>query len=243
MIGFSFNFTELPTGVRRRYLARSLKTINEFVVYSRFEQALYPDYFGLDPARFRFLPWAMDPPKPSQYLQNNISVPYLCAIGGEGRDYKLLAEVMRALPKLHMIIVARPYSITGAKFPDNVQVFTNMPLADTWAIATNSIGLAVPLISDRTACGHITLVGAQQLGIPLVVTQSEGISDYITDNETGRLVPSGDAAALRAALIELIDAPEAAQTRAIAARAKARSENDPASWLEYFHRKKQELFS
>lgn len=240
-IGFSFNFTDLPTGARRRYLARALRGISECVVYSRFELDLYPTYFDMDPALFRFLPWAMEPPQPGPDNPTGLTTPYLCSIGGEGRDYALLARVMRDLPQITMVVIARPYSIAGIDFPDNVQVFTNLPLDQTWRVAKDSGGLVIPLVSPETACGHITLVGAQLLGIPLVVTASRGVSDYVTDGETAQLVAAGDGADLRQAITALHDDPKTALTRASAARTKAQAENTPAQWLAYFQTQKQRL--
>ncbi|NDD35047.1 MAG: hypothetical protein EBZ26_01820 [Flavobacteriia bacterium] len=59
---------------------------------------------------------------------------YVCVVGGEGRDYALVADAMRKRPSLRMAIVARPYSIEGIDFPENVSVFTNLPLQMTWRL-------------------------------------------------------------------------------------------------------------
>jgi hypothetical protein len=233
-IGFSFNFTELPTGLRRRYLTGALRGIAEFVVYSRFELDLYPTYFDMDPALFRFLPWAMEPPQPGPDNPTGLTGPYLCAIGGEGRDYGLLAQVMRDLPQITMVVIARPYSIAGIDFPNNVQVFTNLPLAQTWRVAQESQGLVIPLVNSDTACGHITIVGAQLLDIPLLVTRSRGVSDYVTDNETAQLVTAGNAGELRHAVIAVFEDRPTSQARAAAALVKAQTENSLAQWLAYF---------
>ncbi len=63
-IAFAFNFTDLPQGARRRYLAAALRGIDEFVVFSRFERALYARHLDLPEDRIHFLPWAMEPPLP-----------------------------------------------------------------------------------------------------------------------------------------------------------------------------------
>jgi len=240
-IGFSFNFTDLPTGARRRYLSRALRGMTEYVVYSRFERDLYPAHFDLDPALFRFLPWAMEAPRPGPHNPTGLTGDYLCAIGGEGRDYALLARVMRDLPQIAMVVVARPYSIAGIDFPDNVRVFTNLPLDQTWRVACDSGGLVVPLVSPDTACGHITLVGAQLLGIPLLVTRSRGVEDYVTDGDTARLVTAGDAHDLTRAITALHEDRAGARARAAAAQTKARHNNDPSRWLAYFQEHKQRL--
>lgn len=235
-IAFAFNFTKLPQGIRRSFLTRALVGIDEFVVFSRFERPLYAAELGIPEDRIRFLPWAMDAPQPGPQTPLTAEVRargYLAAIGGEGRDYALLAEVMRARPDQRMVIVTRPYSITGIRFPENVTVFTNLPGPDTWRIAADAQALVIPLLSDTTACGHITMVGAQLLGLPLIVTRSRGVEDYVT-GKTAQMVPAGDGAALGAALDRGLEYPTAMAGMAAIARVKAETENALATWVAYF---------
>lgn len=132
-----------------------------------------------------------------------------------------------------MVVVARPYSIAGIDFPPNVSVYTNLPGPQTWRIAIESRGLAIPLKTENTACGHITLVGAQLLGLPLVITDSRGVADYVS-LETAQVVPAGDEAALGNALDRIGSEPEVVAGMAAAARASAEDKNRLASWVAYF---------
>jgi len=232
-VGFAFNYTDLPSGRRLDLARRSFRHVTEFVVFSRHEVGLYADLFGLPPERFTFLPWAMEPPHVDSTHVPPVAGPYLSAIGGEGRDYHVLAEAMRRLPQLSLVIVARPASVAGIAFPDNVQVFTNLPAPVTWAIARGSAGLAIPLRSDCTPNGHVSIVGAQQLGIPLVVTRSEGVADYV-DAGTATLVEAGEAGQMAAALAALVEDPAAARARADLARVQAQSRNCLSVWCRYF---------
>lgn len=231
-IAFSFNFTTLPRGHRRRLFSYMFEGIDEFVVFSAAEQDLYAEHFGLDPDRIRFVPWAMETPKPDPIPPVSTSSDYLCAIGGEGRDYALFAQAMQRLPSIRGVVVARPYSIAGISFPKNVEVFTNLPLGQTWSIATHSLGLAIPLKTEKTACGHVTIVGAQHLGVPLVVTRSSGVTDYVSDS-TARLVSAGNLKELVLGLTELFDDRDTVLDRCNRARALADLRNRPSVWAEY----------
>lgn len=233
-IAFAFNFTDLPTGSERAFLRWALRDISEFVVFSTFEQALYADYFELPAERIRRLAWSMDTPIPAPASSSDRPVgSYLCAIGGEGRDYALLAEAARQTPEIEMIIIARPHNLSGIDVPPNVTVFTNLPAPQTWRILVNSAGLVIPLVSDRTACGHITIVGAQLLGVPIAVTGSRGVADYVSD-ETASLVPAGDLDGMSRAVRHLYEDREATGRRATRAQAFARSNSDLAVWVAYF---------
>ncbi|MFY8151969.1 MAG: hypothetical protein ACOVOI_07765, partial [Hyphomicrobiales bacterium] len=191
-IAFAFNFTDLPTGWRRRFLSWAFRGIDEFVVFSRFERERYAAHFGIPIDKLHFIPWVMDAPVPGSVNPARDLKPYLCAVGGEGRDYPLLVEAMQDLPHLRLVIVARPHSLAGVTVPANVMLLTNRPVQETWTIAAESEGMVLPLKTDTTACGHITLVGAQLLGLPLAITRSRGVADYVEDGETALSMEPGD---------------------------------------------------
>lgn len=231
-LAFSFNFTDLPKGADRERLARNLDGIDEFITFSEYEREVYAELFNQPVARFVHLPWAMDPPEPGPVNPVPFEGPYICAIGGEGRDYALLAKAMRALPETRLAIVARPHSIAGLEMPDNVATFTNLPLDQTWRLASDSSGIAIPLRDANTACGHITLVGAQLLSIPMVITRSTGVADYV-DDATALMVPPQDLDAMVAALGEIADPSGAARARAVKAATRARIRHAPRQWADY----------
>lgn len=235
-IAFAFNFTELPQGPRLAYFQWALRGIDEFVVFSDHERDLYANTFGIPADTIRMLHWAMEAPRPGAPEAIPFADPYLCAVGGEGRDYRLLADVMRHLPEMRLAIVARPYSIAGIAFPENVRVFTNLPLATTWRLAADSIGMVVPLKTAETACGHITIVGAQLLGIPLVVSRSSGVRDYVSD-ETASLVLPGNAAELIDALQGFQTRPDRIRARREQARQTAEARSSLSHWVRYFEGK------
>src|SRR6056297_1795931 len=240
-IAFAFNFTDLPTGTDLVRMRKSLSGIDEFVVFSNFERGLYSRHFGIEETCFRYLPWAMEAPKPGPTHPRPDLDNYFCAIGGEGRDYALLAQAMRKMPETKMIIVARPYSIKGIEFPDNVVVFTNLSAGETWRIASDSAGMVLPLRSGETVCGHITLVGAQLLGLPLVVTRSVGIEDYVRDRENVLLIQSGSSEEIIAAVQELKKNPQLADSLGQAASSIAGRDNSSDAWVSYFDEKATEI--
>lgn len=233
-IGFAFNFTDLPTGKDRIRLTNWLANIDDFVVFSKYEVDLYPGYFDIPPERITHLPWAMAPPEIGPHNPVETSERYLCSIGGEGRDYALLAKAMRKLPSLKMVVIARPRSIVGVDFPDNVTVFTDMPSPETWRIAVESDGLIIPLRDEQTPCGHITIIGAQLLGVPLAVTHSLGIADYIVHERNGLTIPAGNITAMIECLQRFHDDPLAACQMANKAKEIAAQRNNLQVWVKYF---------
>jgi len=65
-------------------------------------------------------------------------------------------------------------------------------------------------LSSRTEGLPLALLEAMAVGLPIVATTVGGVPDVVRDDFSGKLVPSGDAAALRAALIHLREHPDEA---------------------------------
>lgn len=200
-LAISFNFTSLPTGAKLAFMRRALRRVDRFLVYSRAEQQLYPALFGLDPVRFDFLHWPMTVPATSGDAP--LAQPYICAVGGEARDYATLIAAMRGLPEVPLVIVTRPGVVDAASLPANVHLLHNLPNARFWNVVRHSRLSVVPLRDAETNCGHITLVGSMLLGRAIVATRSSGIADYVADGETARVCDPGDPEALRAAIAEV----------------------------------------
>jgi glycosyltransferase involved in cell wall biosynthesis len=194
-LAFSFNFTDLPQGKTHQFMSYAFQKVDRFVVYSTAEKILYTDYFGLNPEKIDFLPFAMDLP---EYESSGriIEGDYICAVGSEGRDYATLAEAMKTLPNIPLVIVTRPYVIKGLNFSENVKIFTNLPIKQFWSIVKFSKFVVIPLRNANTNCGHISIVGSMRLDKAIITTASTGITDYIFPGVNSLVSPAQDVTAL-----------------------------------------------
>ena len=238
-LAFAFNFTDLPTGFSLAYMKRALATVDRFIVFSEFERQLYPGYFALEAARFHYLRWAQKPPpiapEPSPFRRNS----YVSAVGGEGRDYASLIAAARRLPDIDFVIIARPYNQV-VDLPGNVQFLTNVPLGQTWRIASDSSCLVVPLRDRQTCCGHITLVSGELLGLPVISTHSEATVEY-TKNVA--LCEPGDVAALAALIRDHHGLAEERKAEAAIRASAKRADYDRAIWRNVLRRELSDLQS
>ena len=67
----------------------------------------------------------------------------------------------------------------------------------------------------------LVAVEANLSGAPVVAYQSGGLPDIVKENETGRLVSTGDVEALARALTEVLDDPERARRMGLQGRGTA----------------------
>jgi glycosyltransferase involved in cell wall biosynthesis len=196
IIAHSFNFTELPGRAKRLAFSRMLAKIDRFIVFSTVERTLYAKAFSLPEARFDVVLWGVRPPTvdpPNTPLQEG---EYICAIGGNARDYETLMKAARLLPDIRFVCVVRPDNLKGFDIPPNVFILTNLPLGNTMNILKYSRLMVLPLLHSEVPCGHVTIVAAMHLGKAMVVTDSEGVRDYVRDGFNALTAPARSAPAL-----------------------------------------------
>jgi glycosyltransferase involved in cell wall biosynthesis len=183
---FSFNFPELPVGIRRRLMRYAFAQIEEFSVHSSMERDLYSSYFDIPKDRIRLRLWSIGVPEvsPNHPLQHGR---YVSSIGGNGRDYRTLLAAAAKLPGIPFVLVVRPENLNGLDVAANVKVVVNAPFPEAMNILQHSVFTVLPLAGSAVPCGHVTLVCAMHLGRAAVATDSEGIYDYIRSGHNGVL--------------------------------------------------------
>lgn len=184
---YSFNFTDLPTGYQHKAMAKAYQQADRFVVYSTLEKKLYAQYFDIAPERIDMLHWSVHAPSVPTHEAPIVKGDYICALGSQGRDYDTLFAAMRRLEHIQLVVVATAESLQHLSIPDNVKVFTHIPLAQAHNILTHSRLMIVPLRDSQVPCGHVTIVSGMFFKKAMIVTNSEGVHDYVQDNQTGVL--------------------------------------------------------
>lgn len=231
-IAFAFNFTDRPTGQRLKFMKKALLSIDRFVVFSDYERQLYSNLFGIEISRFESVVWTQNPPKIDTRCDlSDFEAPFFCAIGGEGGDLKIILDAAKILKNdARFVIITRPIDIDINLIPKNVQFLFNIPLGQVWALAAKSLGVLVQLKSLDTCCGHITLVGAKQLGLPVVTTSSYATKEYVHGRESALLSDPGDTDAFVRNLILLNENHKALKDIAIQSSASEISYHDRIIW-------------
>jgi len=207
-LAFTFNYPKLPTGWKAVVHHRGFKAIDRFVVFSTVERRMYHEYFNIPLDRLEFMHWGVSPPSLDPADSALVSGEYLCALGGNSRDYRTFIESVRRLPEVNVVMVVRPENLVGLDLPPNVRVMTNIPFAQAMNILAFSRFMALPLDGADVPCGHVTLVNAMHLGKAFAITRSAGIADYIREGENALMFSPKSVNEMTDVLRRMWDDPE-----------------------------------
>jgi len=231
---YSFNFTKLPGAAMSREMRKAYRSIDRFAVFSTMERQLYAEHFDLDPARIDMLHWAIDPGDPAALPAPKIAGRYICAVGSQGRDYRVLLEAARLLPHIPLHIVVHPENLQGLDVPPHVKVHASIPYAVAAGIVAHAEFMVLPLLHSQVPCGHVTAVMAMHLGRAIIATDSVGLHDYLKRDETALLVEASNPQTLAKNITRLWENKDAADRLGAHAQTFARQHCVEANVMHYF---------
>ncbi len=241
-LAFSFNFTTLPNAARVSPMIRAYKKIERFVVASSLERTLYSRVFDIEPERIHVQLWAVKPHFKERLPRPVPEGRYLCAVGAQGRDYRVLLDAMRRIPSCHLHLVTYPGNVAGMSVPNNVTVHFDVPFDFAAALVAHADAMLLPLTGTQVPCGHVTAVMAMHLGVPLLATNSEGLSDYLREGDTALLFDPESPDAIYEKITAFLDDPSAARACAERAKVFATKYCSEASTVRYFQRYVQSCY-
>ncbi|HUF00676.1 MAG TPA: glycosyltransferase family 4 protein [Anaerolineales bacterium] len=152
---------------------------------------------------------------PSDTAPNPDETPFFMSQGLSRRDYPTLIRAMQKLPHVTCQLSAVSAwdrfkaGYEGMDIPSNVQLksFNHPSLIKD--VTAESRFVVIPLRSDTGmwCAGSTSVLQAQALGKPVIVTYLPGIAEYVKDGETGYLVKGNDPDAMASAIDRLWQDP------------------------------------
>ncbi len=202
-------------------LGRVQTHIDRFFVYSSFQKRFIQEHWHIPGARVTHTPFMVDHyffsagrANPVETLHLSLGdKPLICSVGLEYRDYPTLIEAVKDLDIQVVIAAGSPWSkrkdsTHGQRLPDHILVkrFTQYELRDLYAACRFMV---MPLYNVEFQAGVTAILEAMAMGKPVICSRTPGQTDVIVDGQNGIYVPPGDALALRQAIQEMLDKPEA----------------------------------
>jgi glycosyltransferase involved in cell wall biosynthesis len=235
-LAFTFNYPWLPTRLKRAIHRSGFRGIDRFIVFSTMERRLYHEQFNIPLERLEFMHWGVAPPGVDSANKPLIDGDYVCAIGGNARDYVTFIESVKRLPQINVVMVVRSTSLAGINVPPNVRVMTEIPWGQAMNVLAFSRFMALPLDGAEIPCGHMTLVSAMHLGKAIAITRSTGIEDYIREGDNGLMVSPKSVDELTEVLSRMWDSPDLCTRLGEAGRAFAAEHCSEQSTFKRFAR-------
>lgn len=176
-----------------------LSEADMIVCFSRAECETQAQQLGLPQSRFVFVPTAWQ----DEEIAPEVKRGYILALGHSGRDYPTLLEAVQETDLPMIMAIKERSDLGGVAVPPNVRVRYQTDQKETDALVTGASLVVVPLFERAHSAGQSVLLRSMAQGKAIIVTDTEGIRDYVQDGETALLVPPGDSTVLRAAIVRL----------------------------------------
>jgi glycosyltransferase involved in cell wall biosynthesis len=225
------------TAAKKRVFFRRLRVdshIARIVLHSRRQRELAVADLGISPERLAFVPYQVDVDfwHPLPVTEERL----VCSAGLEFRDYPTLLCAVEGLDVRVVIGAASHWSkrrntAADAELPAGVEVgaFNYDELRHLYARAAVVV---VPLVDVDFQAGVTTILEAMAMGKPVIVTRTQGQTDVVEDGGDGEApgpvsllrqfaeeagvelqpngcyVPPSDPAALRRAIVYLLEHPD-----------------------------------
>ena len=202
LVAWHFNLGHLAPPWKGWLAGRILSRVDCFVVHASGEIGGYARWLRLAPRKFRFIPLQRGKVEPTG--PGPIPKPYIVSMGSANRDYATLVRAVLGTGIKTVIISKKDVVERLPEHPDLVKLY-NLTLEECNCILRDAAMNVVPISDSGTASGQVTFLTGMMLGVATIASRCVGTVDYLRDGETGLLVPTSDAEALRAAIRALWD--------------------------------------
>jgi glycosyltransferase involved in cell wall biosynthesis len=214
-----FHNIDRPRGRLALKLFRLAERIDLCIVCARPQADFLQNYLRLPESRVCMLPDQTDvtffTPGPASPDKRR---PIIASVGLEKRDYRTLAA---ATSDLDVDVKISGFSQDATALaqafpetlPDNMsRRFYEWP--ELVQLYRDADIVVVSLVENNYAAGIQALLEAMACGKPVVVTRTQGLSEYVAPSGIATVVNPGDAAGLRQAIVNLLNDRQAAEAQA-----------------------------
>ncbi len=216
----------ISTG-KKYLLARLLRLfshIDATICYSRSQVLFARDRLRVSADKLYRIDFQVD----EQFFTPGSAVDHagIVSVGRELRDYATLFAAVEGMDVNVTVVASSPWSkrrdqTRNRTVPANVQLRSGLSYTELRDLYRRAALVVVPLLDVDSPAGVTSILEAQAVGRPVVVSASPGILDSIEPGKTAITVPCGDTESLRSVLYELLNNRQTAEALATAGRHSA----------------------
>ena len=216
---------------RRRAYRWMYRGVDRLVYFSPNQTEVYRDVLGIPEERLSFVPFGIDH---EYFTPRDVEEEgFVLAVGRDkGRDWATLFDAVRGTD-LDLRVVCRPEDVAGQDVPPNATVLGTVDRSTYRDLTARARAVVVATRPLAYPTGQSVTLESMAMGKCCVVSDTPAMAPYLRDGVDAVLVPPQDPAALRAALLRVVDDPDLRKRVGVAAReAVERRFNAPAMWRE-----------
>lgn len=178
----------------RKFVTKmALQRISTVVVYGSSEVSHYEKLFEL-PNKFRFIQYGIDYLNQSAYTGKSLPQNYIFSGGGSNRDYKTLINAYNLIYRENeippLVCATQQWRLSGLNL-SNCIVLTDVVNETFGDVMKGSKLLVLSLKNTQVSAGHMVMLQAMSLGVPILINDIPAIRDYV-DERCVTFYKSGD---------------------------------------------------
>lgn len=176
--------------------AVSSKYIDKIICTSKNEMEYYSELFDINKDIFEFVKWgAVDYSEDIKFDDRLLRKKYYFSTGRSNRDYNFLINAFKKT-KLNLVIACDDLNESTCS---NIEIHNDLFDKRMLRYMKNSIAVVIALENETIASGQLVLLHAMNLGVPVIITKSHGVTDdYVIDEYNGLIIDKTEKSLFRA---------------------------------------------
>lgn len=170
--------------MRKAFVNFSYKNVKTIILYGKEEQELYASIFPKLKDKFVFVQYGKD------YVYKNAKAfeyenDYIASGGRSNRNYQTLCDAMKGFSKestFDCLVATRPECVDSSMENCNVKFVYGITLNQFGSFIKGSKVFILPLKNTNISAGHMSMMEAMAVRIPVIVTDIPSIRDYVNEN-------------------------------------------------------------
>ena len=159
------------------------KYIDKIIVYSQNEVNYYATLFPKTD-KFVFIPLGIDKITDVQTDKQLEQQRYILSTGHSNRDYPFLFEALQDTGYNVKILA----NVLRPPVTKHMEIHTNVFGRGMYHYLRHCFCVVIPLADTKISSGQLVMLQAMQSGKPVIITESEGITDYIVNGTNGFII-------------------------------------------------------